>query len=391
MPTRALTPASVPKTYAELRREVKAVVFAGRQKIEQAWLLTYHDTGRLIQEHLLLNQDRADYGGNLFARLAEDTGISKRTLHECAQIYRCFPIVRATAQLTRTHYVLLCQVEDSKQRAKLIAQVIKHEWSVSELTTRVRTFNASLPTSDLTEDSVTNSTATPELLKPKRGTPGFYPLVSRTAGHGADETTALAVDLGFKMFLPLASLPGSALRGAKTGDIVRADTDGRVTLEAQATKADFYTYRTLEVRVVDGDTLAVTLALPPFNHIDKKLRLRGLNCPEMDTDAGKAAKRFVQSLIRPETEVIVTTTKPDKYDRYLADVFLVSNAGPSKGESPKLKASDLDQARTLSVSQLSTFNSQPGANSTVTFLNNALLQNGHAVPMDPDAPVPLLG
>jgi len=25
------------------------------------------------------------------------------------------------------------------------------------------------------------------------------------------------------------------------------------------------------------------------------------------------------------------------------------------------------------------------------FLNNALLQNGHAVPMDLDAPVPLLG
>ena len=391
MPTRKLTPGSVPKTYADLRREVEAVVFAGRQKIEQAWLLTYHDTGRLIQEHLLLNQDRADYGGKLFARLAEDTGISKRTLHERAQIYRCFPIVRATAQLTRTHYVLLCQVEDTKQRAKLVAQVIKHAWSVSELTTRVRTFNASLPASDSAEDAATDSTATPDLLKPKRGTPGFYPLVSRTAGSGAGEASALAVDLGFKMFLPLASLPGPALRGAKAGDIVHADADGRVTLDAEATKADLYTYRALEVRVVDGDTLAVTLALPPFNHIDKKLRLRGLNCPEMDTDAGKAAKRFVQSLIRPETEVIVTTTKPDKYDRYLADVFLVGNAGPLKGESSKLKALDLDPDRMRSGSQLSTLSSQLGADSTVVFLNNALLENGHAVRMDPDAPVPLLG
>lgn len=353
---RTLTSAAAPKTYDELRREVKAVVFAGRQKIEQAWLLTYHDTGRLIQEHLLLNQDRADYGGKIFARLAEDTGISKRTLHECAQIYRCFPIVRTSAQLTRSHYVLLCQVEDTKERAKLIAQVIKHEWSVSELTTRVRSFNAALTVPDSTKDAATGTAATPDLLKPKRGTPGFYPLVSRTAGPGADASRALAVDLGFKMFLPLASLPGPALRGAQAGTIVQADTGGRLSLDAQATKADLFTYRALEVRVVDGDTLAVTLDLPPFNHIDKKLRLRGLNCPEMDTDAGKAAKRFVQSLIRPETEVIVTTTKPDKYDRYLADVFLLTPDTPEP-----------------------------------VFLNNRLLTEGHAIPMDPDAPLPLLG
>ena len=136
------------------------------------------------------------------------------------------------------------------------------------------------------------------------------------------------------------------------------------------------------------DTLAVTLDLPPFNHIDKKLRLRGLNCPEMDTEAGKAAKRFVQSLIRPDTEVIVTTTKPDKYDRYLADVFLVSAAVPSKDESPQLKASALDPAQTPPVPQLSPLNSQPDPDRTVVFLNNALLQNAHAVRMDPDAPPP---
>ena len=100
----------VPPTYAELRRSVEAVVIRGRRDIERAWIHTYHETGRLINEHLLRNKDRAAYGVKVFARLAKDTGISMRTLHECAQFHRCFPIVRSTAQLTRTHYIVLCQV-----------------------------------------------------------------------------------------------------------------------------------------------------------------------------------------------------------------------------------------------------------------------------------------
>jgi hypothetical protein len=65
-------------------------------------------------------------------------------------------------------------------------------------------------------------------------------------------------------------------------------------------------------------------------------------------------RRAVET-IRPETEVIVTTTKPDKYDRYLAVVFLLTPDTPEP-----------------------------------LFLNNALLQNAHAIRMDPDAPFPLL-
>ena len=112
MSERTITSASAPRTYAELRRSVEDVIFAGRARIEEAWLRTYHDTGHLIHEHLLLHQDRADFGAKLFIRLADDTGISKRVLYECVQLYRCFPIVRTSAQLTRSHYLLLCKVPD---------------------------------------------------------------------------------------------------------------------------------------------------------------------------------------------------------------------------------------------------------------------------------------
>ena len=117
MPSRALT--TVPKSYADLKRAVLAVALKGRRNADRAWLLTYHEIGRLISEHLLLNQDRADYGTQVIPRLAGDTGISVRSLYECRQFYRYFPILRTSAELGWSHYVLLCQVADATQREAL--------------------------------------------------------------------------------------------------------------------------------------------------------------------------------------------------------------------------------------------------------------------------------
>jgi endonuclease YncB( thermonuclease family) len=74
-------------------------------------------------------------------------------------------------------------------------------------------------------------------------------------------------------------------------------------------------------RVVDGDTFVAAVMVAPGFSRELKLRLRGLDCPEMSTAAGRAAKLFVDGLIKAGDEV-VSTTKPDKYNRYLADVFL---------------------------------------------------------------------
>ena len=153
-------------------------------------------------------------------------------------------------------------------------------------------------------------------------------------------------------------------------------SDGGVRKVDNATKDQLFTYAATVRKIVDGDTLTVALAVAPgFTH-QLKLRLRGIDCPEIATAAGRAAKAFVDDLLRPGDEVIISTTKPDKYDRYLADVFI----GQLKGERMKLKdgASDLSPAG--SVSQLSTFNSQLRV--APVFLNNALLQSGHAVPYD---------
>ena len=59
----------VPQTYAELERSVLAVLHQGRREIDRAWLMTFHETGRLIHEHLLLKQERATYAMSISAAL----------------------------------------------------------------------------------------------------------------------------------------------------------------------------------------------------------------------------------------------------------------------------------------------------------------------------------
>lgn len=349
MPARSSSVSSVPRTYAELRRGVEEVVFAGRARIEAAWLRTYHETGRLIHEHLLLNRDRADYGTKIFNRLATDTGISKRVLYECVQLVRCFPIVRTSAQLTRSHYILLCQVSDEKQRAQLTEHAIKHDWTVHELTSRVRAVNAAIGPEDAGADSSASPAPGPaiRLLTPKRGTPGLH-LVTERGGE-------LAIDRGFKLYHPLSA--DQARRYAK-GDIVRLADDGSVQRSSTSTKADLFTYAASVRRIVDGDTLVIAIRVAVGVWLEEKLRLRDLDCPEMSMSEGRAAKRFTEGCVPPGTAVVVSTTKPDKYDRYLADVFV----DPSTGATTEPENNT----------------DSPGVTGAV-YLNNALLESGHAV------------
>lgn len=89
-----------------------------------------------------------------------------------------------------------------------------------------------------------------------------------------------------------------------------------------------FTYAATVERVVDGDTIDVDLDLGMRIHVKTRLRIAHVDCPEMNTDAGKAAKAFViGTLDRANRTVTVQTYKPDKYGRALADVFYLDMFG----------------------------------------------------------------
>lgn len=95
-----------------------------------------------------------------------------------------------------------------------------------------------------------------------------------------------------------------------------------------------YTYRARCVKVVDGDTLDVVLDQGMHNTRTERLRLLGVNCPEMRGESrieGKEAKSWVERLIWNEVynpgewPLLLRTEKADAFGRYLAHVWRLSD------------------------------------------------------------------
>lgn len=85
-----------------------------------------------------------------------------------------------------------------------------------------------------------------------------------------------------------------------------------------------YEYTAQVLRVVDGDTLVLRVDLGWHVSIVGHVRLRGVNCPELDTASGSEAADYVRGLLG-DPSVTVATHKPApgrSFARYLADVRL---------------------------------------------------------------------
>jgi endonuclease YncB( thermonuclease family) len=77
------------------------------------------------------------------------------------------------------------------------------------------------------------------------------------------------------------------------------------------------------VRIIDGDTVEMNLDLGWRVWMMKvAVRLSGINCPEMNTEAGRAARARVVQLCPPGAEVQVISKSLDKYGRVLGTVIL---------------------------------------------------------------------
>lgn len=108
----------------------------------------------------------------------------------------------------------------------------------------------------------------------------------------------------------------------KVGAIVRVLRKGKTySFESGANLKELYTYKAYLEKVVDGDTLVVNIDLGFRMFIKQRLRLRGLDAPELGTKQGATAKKFVESRLKDLKFLIIKTHGSDKYDRDLVDVF----------------------------------------------------------------------
>ena len=122
-----------------------------------------------------------------------------------------------------------------------------------------------------------------------------------------------------------------------------------------------YTYRGEVKAVVDADTVDVLIDLGFGVHTMQRLRLYGIDAPEMRTEAGKIAKEYVKSVLLGVNGdnfeyVYVRTIKDrkDKYGRKLAVLYF----------DPSSMISDYNESK---------IEMMPDS------LNKQIVRNGHAV------------
>ena len=91
-----------------------------------------------------------------------------------------------------------------------------------------------------------------------------------------------------------------------------------------------FTYQAKLIEVIDADTVDLLIDLGFGVHVQERCRLYGIDAPEMPTEAGKAAKAYLETLLGAATgELFVATRKmarkpkekTDKYGRYLAVLY----------------------------------------------------------------------
>ena len=108
---------------------------------------------------------------------------------------------------------------------------------------------------------------------------------------------------------------------AKLGQQIKnVKTDSGTSELVRPNKAN-YLYRAKIADVVDGDTLILEIDLGFDVFKKQRIRLAGIDAPEMKTIEGQKSFEYLRDLAASISEVVVRTNKVDIYGRFIGDVF----------------------------------------------------------------------
>lgn len=312
----------IPPAYKKLVSDITRFYENARRTVAKV----YWHTGRRIVE---VEQDgaiRARYGEKLLEKLSEDLsgslgpGFSVQNLRKMRRVYLASRKRPTSVELAWSQQVELLPVGAAKLRERLAKKAVREGLTSRQIRALVRGRSHSaeplLTGASSTRSAVPRANAEGPLLVPLKGKMGVYRIV-KAGGK-------LHWDKGFSAYRELSELELSTFRD---GDFVRRK--GREELEkmTDGKVSDLYTYDAELVHLIDADTFWLKVWTAPPDWRKEKLRLRGIDAPELGTPEGEAAKRFVAALFQKAQAITVTTTKPDKFHRYLSDVFLAMADG----------------------------------------------------------------
>ena len=268
-----------------------------RQKVVMAW-----NVGKIIDEHLSRN-DKTGYGEKLMEKLVQDTALSDNSLYRMCSFYQSYPkLPKDEKQLNWTHYQTLSGVKKDEERKRLENLVRDNSWTTDDLQTEVKKLKTKKP--------VRKKKLLKTKLHPERGQLFSYPLIKL---ENADVT---CIDCGFNFFREVENKS----KNLQNVDVIKKDETYSLK-KSDSNPRKFNTYKAYLDRVVDGDTIRVTIDLGFKTFHNEIIRLKGIDSAEIDSEAGKESARALTQILDKIPFLVVKTVKVDIYGRYVADVF----------------------------------------------------------------------
>ncbi len=265
---------------------------ARKSQVQFAW-----ETGRRIVEEEQNGQMRAKYGAALICRVSEvltkkhGPGFSETTLAKMRQFFVLHPILPISGKLDWSDYVELLPVKDRKMRQRLEQHLLKeglNSLQLRQLVQKVRDFP--------------DKNAISKLPPLKRPADLKLHTFSKSLLNLKLKDGDVLIDCGFFVSWP-----------------VKKVELGQLSLTDQPS----YTYAAIVDRIIDGDTLLVLIKAGFGIIVRDRLRLRGVDTPELPTLEGQRAKKFVQKLLPVGSTIVIKShkCKIDLHGRFVADVF----------------------------------------------------------------------
>ena len=279
----------VQKTIQETEQNI--VHSVNRQKVLMSWQI-----GKIVEQHLLKNK-RAEYGKKLFSQLAQDTKIKEKVLYQMRAFYKTYPTLpKDEKDLSWSHYRSLASVKSEERRKYLEELTVKNNLGSDEL-----------------QKEISHTKPRPKKTTPQkkltfqRGRLFTYDLVEQESGN--------LVDCGFNIFTEIKTkLPAGLIESTKKGAAFSLK-------KSDANLHQRHTYKARLDRVVDGDTIHVSLDLGFKIYHKEILRLAKIAAAETGAEGGAEATAGLKKILKDVPFLIIKTNKTDIYGRYIADVF----------------------------------------------------------------------
>lgn len=322
-------------SYDKILQEISEIYELSQQQGTENWNQSVLYSHWKIGEKIITVEQnqalRAEYGARVLVRLSQDlkrklgSGFSARNLRYMRQFYTVYRKKTFHAGISWSHYRELLSIPEESVRLSLERKILKQNLSVRDLQSIIKEkFSAK---EDLDQNSVMEVDSRVELESRKSGNNLLRRPVLVLYTYRVDQKFSMNLahsvpnlDLGFRVKYGLGGISD-----LKKGDILSIrKIKGKFSFEKIAAVRELFTYIAYLDRVIDGDTLLVHVDLGFGIFIQQRLRLRGIDAPELGTPMGNFAQRFVESELRDTNLLIIKTYGSDMYDRYLVDVFYLA-------------------------------------------------------------------